>query len=151
MCNKKKKSVLLSFDEFFSTCLQIWNNCKIRQNYHCDVPWSSCNDDLQVSNDPTSALCKACYFYVIRKTLTQLSATYVLLLFIWTIFFFLLATSVHGDLFTPFNFTHCVCNVTNEDPVQPERYEILEKFNIITAVQCKQKLYGKITETKLKS
>ena len=117
------------------------------------MPWSSCNDDPQVSNDLASVLCKACSFYVIRKTLTQLSATY-LLTFVYLFgqsFFSLLIHTRTGDLFTPFNFTHCVCNVTNEDPVQPERYEILEKFNTITAVQCKQKLYGKLTETKLKS
>ena len=36
MAVHSNKNVLLSFDEFFSKCLQImWKNCEIRQNYHC--------------------------------------------------------------------------------------------------------------------
>lgn len=30
-----KKSIFLSFDEFFRPCLQMWNKSGIRENYHC--------------------------------------------------------------------------------------------------------------------
>ena len=52
---------------------------------------------------------------------------------------------MYGDLFTPFNFSHCVCDVTNpEDPVQFQRYEnfVNEEVKNLDQKLCSVKLFN---------